>query len=88
MFCFDLPKKGYHGQITFSCLASDRPLGRQLTVDSNAGWVAAPAALYRRYRLTLYLLRLVVVPSGGGGCSRGQMHPITRQRQRVSVSIL
>ena len=25
---------------------------------------------------------------GGGGGSRGQMHPITRQRQTVSVSLL
>ena len=65
----------------------DRQPGRQLTVASVAGRAAA-AALYCRDGLTLSApFRRGAIGEGGGG-SRGQMHPITRQRQGVSVSLL
>ena len=65
----------------------DRLPGRQLTVASIAGRAAA-AALCCRYGLTLSAPVRCGAIRGGGGGSRGQMHPITRQRQRVSVSLL
>ena len=65
----------------------DRPPARQLTVASIAGRAAAAVALCCRNGLQLSAPVRCGAITGGGGGSRGQMHPITRQTKRVSVSL-